>query len=184
MLNRETWSEFGRPYKKETSYLLNHLTLNIREQSIANERLRYKNIQMGKISLPCFLMVTLSACVTILNYYVAQKGHFVLLITSACNFLILGSLFFLYWCKLYKVSVVFFNLYYVVHALSVILVYSDWLPGTLSQNKFELRYQNVINYVLVMCVPIHSYARTFFIMTPIFLLTTYVQLSYEASLNT
>ena len=124
----------------------------------------------------------LSACVTLLNHYVNGEGHPVLLITSGVNFFLCGPLLGLLLWKKDQMFASFLLLYYVVHALSVILTYGDWLPESMTHSKYELRYQNVLNYSLVMVLPIQSNMRSLLVMAPLFLLATYVQLDYEARL--
>ena len=103
------------------------------------------------------------------------------MINIACNFTLVGSLIVSHRCKLYKMSVACYYLFYILHALTVILVYQEWLPDSFTQNKHAIRNKNVIQFIVVMCMPVHSFMRTFLIMTPIFLLTVYVQSSYESN---
>jgi hypothetical protein len=39
------------------------------------------------------------------------------------------------------------------------------------------------NYLAAAILPVHSYARTFLILTPIFIAALYIQTKYEATLN-
>ena len=155
------------------------MTLNIREPKITAERSRYKYTQMTRIFLPVSALCGLSFLVTFMNFYVLDSGHPMLLITSGLNFAILAALFVSHKCHI-DLGALPFDFYYVVHAVSVILVYNEWLPEQLCKSKFELQYQNIVNYVLIMCVPVHSFGRTFCLLTPLFLYTAYVQAQYEA----
>ena len=53
----------------------------------------------------------------------------------ACNFILVGLLLVSHRCKLYKMSIACYYLLYFVHALSVILVYKEWVPDAFMQNK-------------------------------------------------
>jgi hypothetical protein len=181
MFDKESLRELVRIYRKETSYLLNHFTLNIREPSIARERLRFNNIQVGKIGILSIVFMIVHSCFRLLNISKAKRGNPITFINMACNFILVGLLYVSHWFKHYKMSVACYYLFYFVHAFSVILVYGDWLPDTFTVNKFALHNSNIINYIVVMCLPVHSFMRTFLIMTPIFLLTVYVQSSYDSS---
>jgi len=61
-----------------------------------------------------------------------------------CNYILVGLLYVSHRYKLYKMSVACYYLFYIVHALSVILVYGEWLPGSFSENKFTLDRKNII----------------------------------------
>ena len=182
MFDKESLRELVRIYRKETSYLLNHFTLNIREPSIAKERLRFNNIQVGKIAILSIVFMILHSCLRLLNIYKAKRGNPITFMNMAYNFIIVGLLYVSHRFKHYKMSVACYYLFYFAHAFSVILVYWDWLPDTFLVNKFALHNSNIINYIIVMCLPVHSFMRTFLIMTPIFLLAVYVQSSYDSSL--
>ena len=62
----------------------------------------------------------------------------------ACNFILVGLLLVSHRCKLYKMSIACYYLNYFVHALSVILVYGEWLPDTFLENKASLSNKNII----------------------------------------
>ena len=53
----------------------------------------------------------------------------------ACNFIFVGLNLVSHRCKLYKMSIACYYLLYFVHALSVILVYKEWVPDAFMQNK-------------------------------------------------
>lgn len=74
-------------------------------------------------------------------------------------------------------------LYYIFHAVSVILVYFDLLPERLTGKKYFFALQNFPNYVVTAVMPVHSYGRTFILMTPIFLFAVYAQTQYDQNLQ-
>ena len=102
------------------------------------------------------------------------------IINSNIELLIAISVYVSHRCKLYKIIIALYYLYYISRALIVILCYTDYL--TLTNTKFELRYHNILFYMVTMSCPVHSFMRTFLIMTPVFLTTCYVQNSYESNL--
>ena len=126
MFDKESWRELTRIYRKETSYLLNHYTLNIRKPSIAKERLRYNNTLLTKIYLPASIVLSaLHFCFVLFYKLEADKLQTPWIISSTVDALFAISLYSSHRYKLYKMSVACFYLYYIFRALIVILSYTD-----------------------------------------------------------
>lgn len=168
-------------YKKETNYLLNHFTLRSRDPEINKEITKHRSIQFNLIVPIITFLICLSFTQTFLTYFVAGAGHPFLLISSVANMVVTLLLNVQRWYGRPGVGTYIMYLYYFVHAASVTLVYNDWIPESLQYQKSALKFQNVLNYVITMGLPIHHWITAFMVMTPPYLITSYFQIRAEAA---
>ena len=75
------------------------------------------------------------------------------------------------------------KLYYVIHAVTVILVYTDSLPDSLKDKKDKIALANIRGYMLTIGCPGHHWLKTFLTLTPMWLTACYFQAKSEAALK-
>lgn len=111
-------------YKKETFYLLNHITLKVKDPKIAQEIRKHRNEQFKKVVWPVFAVIWVSAIKTIYDFFVLGKGHPMFLVDTAINIMAsLALVLHYFWGReaVHFQSIVY--TYYVFHAITVVLVY-------------------------------------------------------------
>ena len=79
-------------YRAETQYLLNHLTLDVRDPAIKKEALQYQTAQIRNLILTMFFFALLKFAATIHQNFVTGDGHPLELILSVANLLFLPAL--------------------------------------------------------------------------------------------
>ena len=168
-------------YKKETNHLLNHFTVHSPDPEINKEIIKYRSIQFNIIVPVISFLICMSFAQTFLTYFLAGAGHPFMLVSSGTNMVVVVLI------NLQKRygrpgnGTYIMYLYYFVHAASVTLVYNDWIPDELQDKKSALKFQNLLNYVITMALPIHHWLTAFFVMTTPYLITCYFQIRAEAA---
>lgn len=168
-------------YRSETYYLLDHFTLKVRDATIRSEVAKYRQEQLERILLLGCTVLSISVFLTIYNCVVKGIGHPALMCTAGTNVLTIFALIAMRCCCRQRSSSLILYCYYYAHALSAIIVYSDKVSSLNQYPKYLMEAQNLINYIVVMCLPIHSFSQGFLLTAPPLLVTVYIQASNEAA---
>ena len=164
-------------YRAETRYMLNHLTLGVRDPAIKKEVLEYQTKQIRNLIFTLHFFALLMLAAQINQYFFTDEGHPLRLILSVSNLLFLPAVWALDFVKRkwgLNTHVMLFYMVFFLHASISALISSDFLPEWLSGRKSVFDMQILISYTAIMAVPIHtSYWQAFVLMTPILMVTTY-----------
>ena len=163
-------------YKAETQYLLNHLTLSVRDPAIKKEVLKYQLKQIKNLIVPMHIIAVLMIITNFFQFFVKGEGHPLMLILSVVNLLFLPALCVLDFVKRkwgLNTHVILLYCYFFMHSTGAALVYYDQLPAWLQGRKNIFDMQIVLSYTTIMAIPIHSYWQGFVLMTPILLVTEF-----------
>ena len=74
-----------RMYAEETGYLLNYLTLHIKDSELRNHVSLHIGKQFERIMIPGTLIICLGVIVTFINLYVSDSGHPINLVTGGID---------------------------------------------------------------------------------------------------
>ena len=67
--------------------------------------------------------------------------------------------------------------YLLTHCISTVCCYNGWLPEAwLKYPKDVFEFQIVLQFIIVNAIPLLDFTETLFVMTPIFIVSSYMQI--------
>lgn len=150
---RKLYKRFA--YRKETFYLLNYLTLGVKDSDIKREINEYRRRQLDRVCT-LFLVLSISIQMMVYNDYFRKKeGHPLMLIVSLLVLFDMAGLKIALTIGRFGVALFFVYNYYFIWLVTTYLVYSGSLPSWLQGKIFYFEWQVLLPYIYVMIFPIH-----------------------------
>ena len=175
ILSKLTSKFKDKMYAEETGYLLNYLTLHIKDAELTNQVSLHIGKQFERIMIPGTLIVCLGCITTCINLFVYNSGHPINLITNGIDILFTIILWTLvksgksYLCRWTTVP------FFFSHSMAIVCVYKDWLPDYFNRYpKANTENMIMLMFIAVNAVPLINFKQTIFVMCPILIATSTV----------
>ena len=126
---RKLYKRFA--YRKETFYLLNYLTLGVKDPEIRREINEYRSRQLNRV---CTLFLGLSILTQLMvynEYFRKKEGHPLMLIVSFLVLFDVAGLKIALTIGRFGIALFFIYSYYFIWLVTNFLVYTDSLPSWL-----------------------------------------------------
>ena len=170
-----------RLYSARTNYMLNYLTLEIKDESCRLQLVKHQGEQMNRVFWPVALAIHVNLVVNLFTVFVFKTADpLVLLVTLSIEIM-----FFILWLMKCTGRIHLFHYlilpYFFVCAIGSTIVSKGWLvPASQSiTSKSDYQFQLLTNFILLNAVPLSKVKFTLFGMVPVLLIATYIQASMQ-----
>ena len=119
-------------YRKETNYILNYLTLQVKDQEIKKAIFEHRIKQIYKIYWPLVVVTVISFIGSIFNQFVFKNGHPFLIVSAACVLFMILILTILKYIGKAELCIYLPFPFFLIAAITTSLVYTNKLPEILN----------------------------------------------------
>ena len=118
-------------YRRETGYLLNHITLSVRDPDTRQDIYRHQARMISSLLAPMITMSLVMTSYQILDYLVFEKGFLISVVIALVQLCLLSVFTALQLAEYYRLTQYVISTIFIFHSVVTVLFFWEMLPEAL-----------------------------------------------------